>query len=205
MTNYNDEYFIIEPDSEDTQMVINIHEKSSHRFYDSECLLPGAPLFFEPGFQERNQRLDITPNKTDIMFDASSFIVNDAIREEMIKYDFQGMQLYPAVFIDTDDSWDESYWYLNIWQDLDCWDREKSVYDPIEEDWDEDDTMVDQYFLDAAVLDKIPEENRLLFKMGGETHSYIFMHKTLVKFLQQNEHTGIRFFKVSEFTDGDQF
>ena len=205
MTNYNNEYFIVKPNYDDSQMVIRIHEKSNHRFYGCEHLLPEAPLFFEPGFQEENKEMGIIPNKTDIMFGAGSFIINNTIREEMIKYDFQGIQFYPAVLIDTDGSWDESYWFLNIWQDLDCWDREKSVYDPIEEDWDEDDTMIDQYYLNPTVLDKIPEENRLLFKMGGETNKYIFMHKTLVDFLLQNNHTGIRFFKVSEFTDGDQF
>jgi hypothetical protein len=205
MKPYNNDYCIVTYGAY-PQMHVNIHDKSASIIYDGRQLVSsGSPLFFEPSFKERNEKLGITPSKTDVMFDGSSFIVNEAVYKELKKLELQNMQLYPAVLVEDEDSWGESYWYLNIWEDLDCWDREKSVYGPIEDDWEEGDTIIDQYSLCSKVLDSIPEEKRLIFRMGGEANNYIFMHEKLVDLFKQNNYSGIRFFKVSEFEEGMQF
>jgi hypothetical protein len=204
MKEYNDEYYIIFDDNNEYQMDVKIHLKSSNRHFDYQKLLPGEPLFFEPGFQERNERSNIVPRKTDMMSEGLSFIVSNPIHKILSECDLQGMQLYPSVIIEDDDSWDESYWYLNIWQDLDCWDRKMSIARPLKADMEERDTVIKQYFLDSKVLDNIPEEKRLIFRMGEESNGYIFMHQKLVDIFRQNNFTGVRFFKVSEFKSGMQ-
>jgi len=205
MKSYDDEYFIVTYDNTSHQMHVNIHEKSENVVYDGQKLIISTPLFFEPSFQERHKRLGVTPQKTNVMFDGSSFIINNAIRQDMIKYDFKGMQLYPAILIETDGHWDETYWYLNIWQDLDCWDKKKSIVKPLKQGRDISDTKVKKYYLDEDILNATPEQDRLIFRMGGEFYGYIFMHKKLVDIFVNNNHTGIRFFKVSTFEAGMQF
>ncbi len=85
-------------------------------------------------------------------------------------YDFRKVPLgeaplYPAVYIDDENNWHDNYWFLNFYEELDCWDRKLSV---IGEDDDEHESAVYQYYLDAKILDGIPEEKRLLFIMGGQ-------------------------------------
>ena len=64
---------------------------------------------------------------------------------------------------------------------------------------------INKYSLDASKLDMIPLENRLLFKMGGTSFSYIFIHESIFEKISINEFKGARFFKVSNFEEGDQY
>jgi hypothetical protein len=203
--NYNNDYFIVFAEKEENKMRVDIHDKSMQRRYLGVQLEFNEPLFFEPGFQELLAKKNITSVKADVMFSGASFIMNNKVREAIKQFDLHGMQLYPAILVEEDENWDESYWYLNIWERLDCWDRDKSIYDPIEEDEEESDTTIDRYYLDAEVLDKIPEEQRLIFRMGGEAGGEILFHESLVNIFRKNKFTGMRFFKVSEFEEGDQF
>ncbi|WP_199611054.1 imm11 family protein [Flocculibacter collagenilyticus] len=205
MTKFNDEYYIALSRNDDRQIRMSINERSKNYLYDGFKLSIGSPLFVEQGYVERDKRLGVTSHRTDIMSGCGSFIMEKTVKDKIAQYVFNGMQLYPSVFIDVNEQWYDNYWYLNIWEDLDCWDRKKSIYDPIDDDWDEDDTMIDQYYLDEQVLNEIPEKQRLIFRMGGESSGYIFMHQKLVDIFQENHFTGIRFFKVSEFTEGDQY
>jgi len=205
MNNYDNEYYIFFPTFLPSEVRIRPHIKNKNVVFDGiELPIGGAPLFFEQGFKEKDARTGQKRQMTDIMSGSGSFIVTKNIRTEFIKYDLTGMAMYPAVMIDNDDKWNENYWFMNIWRDLDCWSRNNSVYDELSEDEDEDDTVIDVYHLDENVLDIIPLENRLIFRMANETMGYIFFHRKVVDFLKKNNFTGGRFIKVIDFKEGDQ-
>ncbi|MEJ2066156.1 MAG: hypothetical protein P8X74_23240 [Reinekea sp.] len=64
---------------------------------------------------------------------------------------------------------------------MDCWDREKSTF--LKACRDDDDlkrASVDKYVLDAAVLDAIDEDDRLIFWMGGTYSITLFVHQRAI-------------------------
>ena len=145
-----------------------------------------------------------------ILFDAPIPIVNNQIRDKLKYFDFVNMQLYPAVYIDDEEHYHENYWCMNFWGELDCIDREKSVFskssqeellsDPLA-----DDLAVKQYSLSAKVLDEIPEEDRLIFKIGGDDMGYVFIHQKIADIFKKENATGVKLYKVSEYKKGMQF
>jgi len=88
--------------------------------------------------------------------------------------------MHPSVFVDKRKKWHEDYWYLCFTQQLDCWDRDASEYEdePLEMGGFEL-YSVYSYSLDEQVLDRIPLQNRQIFKMGSTQDGYIFCHKSL--------------------------
>lgn len=120
-------------------------------------------------------------------------IVKDHIKDFLEEYETPNMLLYPTVYIDDNDNWHENYWFLNFYKSLDCLDMVASQYDK------EDDIYLDpdieKFSLDETILNKIPEEQRLVFRIGRSLIAYIFMHLRVVEFLQKINASGVRFLK----------
>ncbi len=209
MNKYNNQYYIAQTCFTPTQIHIVADRKTENRDYTFTQLNFGeTPLFFKNGFEEKDRRTGGKRVLTDVLMDGASMMVVDAIRDELKKYNIDYMQLYPAVYIDDNQIWHENYWYLNFYRNIDCWDRKYSIYEKFDDDDfdddDDDNAIVDKYYLDVSILDAIPEEKRLLFRMGGASNAYIFVHQRIADFLIKNKHTGIRLFKVADFEEGDQ-
>ena len=205
MSKYDHEYYIVRTFYTSTQFQLKPTKNTSFRKFRYKRLTGGEPLFFINGFKERDARLGDKRTVTDIMLDGSSFVVTSPIKSFLDQFEIDSMQLYPAIVIDDDDVWHENYWYLNFYGNLDCWDREKSDYKyEDDEDPEDSDAEIKQYSLNAGILDAIPEERRLLFRMGRATKAYVFAHKRIVKHFLENAYSGVRFFKVAEFREGDQ-
>ncbi|MDX1695055.1 MAG: hypothetical protein R3208_14915 [Ketobacteraceae bacterium] len=203
MSRYDDEYYIVETEYTPTQVFLSPTTETSERSYHYKRLTSGKPVFFVNGFKERDARTGDKRVVSDVMFDGASFVVRDSIKPFLDQFDIESMQLHPAVVIDDHDVWHDNYWYLNFYGELDCWDRNSSEYEYLDDD-DDTDAMIDKYSLNPEVLDAIPEEKRLLFKMDGAATAYVFAHKRVVKYFLENAYTGIRFFKVANFREGDQ-
>ena len=204
MSTFDNEYYVVETYYNSTQFFISPDESTADRNYRFERLTGYVPLRFHNGFKERDARTGDKRKVSDIMLDGSSFVVTDEIKKFLEQFEINGLQLYPAIVIDDQDTWHEHYWYLNFFESLDCWDRNLSEYEYIDEDDPDCLADVDHYVLDETVLSAIPEEQRLIFKMGGVSLPYVFVHKSIAKYLLENAYTGIRLFKVADFTEGDQ-
>ena len=205
MSKYNDEYYILFMSPGDEQIYINPDMRTSQRGYRYTKLIDGgAPLFFENSYRdEDNNQWPIS----DILVDSSGAIINQPIFDLIKHYDIKSLQFYPAIYID-DDEYHENYTYFGFYEDLNCLDVENSmirVFDFDEEDIDEDDEVrheVDKYSLQESILDKIDEENRLMFKIGECSESYIFVHEKLVRTF--TNFSGAQFIKVADFIEGMQ-
>ncbi|WP_163831825.1 imm11 family protein [Spartinivicinus ruber] len=190
MTNYNEQYYILDTFYNDNQLHITADNKTSNRNYEYEKLVPsGVPLFFENSFKDKEKALGRKRLLTDVLFDGSSLVVVYKIHDFLKMFSTKGMQLYPAIYIDDDTNWHENYWYLNFFEKLDCWDRKLSVLETFDDEDDDFDAEIRKYYLDKKVLDAIPEEQRYLFKMGGATESYIFAHERLVDIFKRRNYT----------------
>lgn len=205
MNNFNEQYYIAFMPFGDEQLYVSPDQKTADRDFDFKKVPLGeAPFFFENGYKEEDKEEGNRWPITEIMMVGTSFIAIQEIRDELIKHDVDGMQLYPSVYIDDDDNWHENYWYLNFYKELHCLDKKRSKIDEDEDDDKDDDAEVLSIHLSARVLDAIPEEKRLLFKIGGTTLPYVLVHQKIVDFITQNNYKGIRFLKVSTFKYGDQ-
>ncbi len=205
MNQYDNEYYIaIEPAGEDHISPIPDQTTADRNYEYLKLPINEKPLIFHNSESERDFKRGIIRPLSDVLFDGNDLIVSDSIRNKLIQHDIDGLQLYPAVYIDDKNHWHENYWHLCFYERLRCLDKARASLDgdinPTEFNID-----VDQFRLDKNVLDVIPEEQRLLFKIGETSMGYIFIHQLIVDFFEKNSFSGIRFFKVTDFEEGDQF
>ncbi len=207
MNNFNDEYYIAFRPSGDNQIYIKPDLKTAMRKYHFKKLNYGeAPLIFLNGFRdEDNNKWPVT----DLFVDTSGVLINDSLRVELNKYDISYMQIYPSIYIDDKDNHhDNTYWYLGFYDEISCLDVEKSKIETFDfgDDEEEDELHeVKKYHLSSDILSNFDEEARLIFKMGGCSKNYLFFHKKIVRFINSKKLSGIKFIKVSDFHEGDQF
>jgi hypothetical protein len=199
MNKYNGEYYIACPVAgEDENVLLKPDNKTSKSGYRTQVLSPGRPLFFTNAYPMYIPK-GKTERITDVMFNGAYMVVNENIKEYLSGFNINSLQIYPAVYVDLNNKLHENIWFLNFYETLDCWDREESSYD--------DDSKllppsIDKFSLDQDVLDEIPEENRLMFVMGGLDDKYVFIHEKVVNFLQEIHASGIRLIPVVEYEDG---
>lgn len=181
MTKYNDEYgFLLMNEDEDGYPLLKADTNTAARYYQSEPLAMGsAPLIFTNGFKPLFEKRKIKEKRAGVLFDGATFIVKDRIRMALLALELPTISIHPAVYIDDAGQWHEDYWYVAFPGFLDCVDRAKSRYMP---PLKPNDTLaVGAYSLDEAVLDKVPLQQRLLFRMGGTDDGLIVCHRSLFK------------------------
>ncbi|ATD08781.1 hypothetical protein SIO17_17065 [Pseudoalteromonas piscicida] len=207
---FNDQYYIILKKYSEVTLHLTALQKSADRDYEFEQLVWGKePLFFENAYRDKDNANGVIRPIPSVLLDATIPIVSSKIRERLKLFNFVGMQLYPAVYIDDGDNYHEDFWCMNFWQELDCWDRAKSKIEKFTaEEMLEPDYLkgcdIYKYHLDSEVLDKIPEEERLIFKQAGGL-KYVFVHQKIADIFFEEKATGVNLVKVSDFEEGMQF
>nr|WP_236596558.1 hypothetical protein [Pseudoalteromonas sp. GCY] len=91
-------------------------QKSADRDYEFEQLVWGKePLFFENAYRDKDNANGVIRPIPSVLLDATIPIVSSKIRERLKLFNFVGMQLYPAVYIDDGGNYHEDYWCMNFW------------------------------------------------------------------------------------------
>lgn len=203
MKNYDQEYFFIRKKDDDTLPSVTADENTVDRNYSFEPQPYGsAPFMFFDGGADYARKLGIVPSKEipDILFNGTDLLVRNHIRDALIALDPPGLHIHPAVFVDAYKNWHEDYWYLAFPERFDCWDRKLSHF--------EDDPLelggfklysIYTYALDAAVLDQIPLNQRLLFKMGGTLDAFIVCHQDIAAIFRGNGNSGARLVSIPDY------
>lgn len=183
MSTINKDYYFIIKAANDRIPSLTADEDTIQKPYDYQELPLGTkPLVFYNGaldWQKSNRIKPMSP-PPHILFNGSNIVVNDDIREKLLQIDIPYLAIQPAIFIDDKDHWHENYWFLTFTDRFDCWDRDKSTYDP-----DPLDQLgppryeIYTYSLNDDLLEKTPLKSRLIFKMGGTTEGNIVVHKSL--------------------------
>lgn len=91
-------------------------------------------------------------------------------------------------------------------QYYDCWDRDRSELlrkGVVLSDGVVTVPRVNRFCLDENVLNKISENECLMFAVGGVYNRFVFFHKKVVEVFERHGAQGVRFLKVSNFEDGD--
>ncbi|MEQ3531439.1 DUF1629 domain-containing protein [Pseudoalteromonas sp. XMcav11-Q] len=209
--NYDDDYYIIVLNFSEETLYLTPLQKSADRNFEFERLVWGQePLFFENGYKDEDLKSGVKRAIPSVMLDTTIPIISRNIWEKLKFFDFKGMQFYPAVYIDDDGHYHEQYWCMNFWERLDCLDRKRSKFSKttlkkLKLNPDADDLTTYKYSLDSDVLDKIPEEERLIFKMEPDDMGYVFVHQKIADIFFEEKATGVNLVKVSDFEEGMQF
>lgn len=210
MSNYNSHYFIMESLSGDDVLSLTPMSRTRSRRFRMVKLPPiGEPLFFENAFKEEFKAEDIKYEISEILMESLCFLCMPGVKDYLSSFDIEGLQFYPSVFIDDDSQWHDEYWYTGFHTKLDCWDRKLSkIVDYGDDDEDDDDIeippTVEKFVLDSDVLDKIPEEERLLFVMGGVFNPHLFVHKRIVQYFIDAQVKGFHLYKLDDYEEGDE-
>ena len=204
MSLYDDEYYIVHNMEGDDHIFLNATKNTASRKYGYVKNDRISEPFF---FYNDNKSSSLKYGDVDIMLDGVDMVVSDRVREIISAETVKGLQFNSAVFIDEDDKWHEGLWYLTFYERLACLDvkdsealrGDLSAYGP------KSIMTVNKYSLDAKKLDSIPLDERLIFKIGGTSFSYVFVHESIRDAIISSGIRGVRFFKVSEFEEGDQY
>ena len=205
MKNFNEEYYLlfVDPECEDYDLLEDT--KTADSEYDFKELNNGsAPL----QFTSETPDLNFGDSEYEVFFTIGSIVVTDKIKE-LIGGNLYGSKFYPAIVRSEQEDIREDVWVLNIFNRLDCWDRDKSIasYPGGVKSLEGTDVLpsVKSFSLSEDILEKIPEEDRLLFVMSNTDVTNIFIHQRIVDIFKKNNVKGSKFFKVSQYRFGMEF
>lgn len=203
MRNYDDEYFFIEEVEDERLPALLPDSNTEDRTFRFEAQPVGSPpLVFRNGAHDVQRRRRLSPLRPvpDVLFSGANLVVRTKIRDALLGINVPHLSMHPTVYIDEDNKWHEDFWYMTFTQTFDCWDRKSSDYKatPL--------TVggaklysVYSYRLDADVLDQVPLEQRLLFKMGGTQDGYIVCHTTMTKHFSSALSKSLVFTRISDY------
>ncbi|MET3134304.1 hypothetical protein AAKU55_004599 [Oxalobacteraceae bacterium GrIS 1.11] len=202
MNDYDKQYYFITiPKNSDHLPSLSPDLNTEDRRFRFEAQpLSSAPLVFHNGLKENNKKKNIQDIAADFLFDGSNFMVRSKVREALLDYDIPHLDMHPAIYIDDRDNWHEDYWYLTFTERFDCWDRTNSTYedDPVE--------MggfklygIYTHSLDKELLDKIPLNQRLLFKLGGTLSAFIVCHESISHLFYTGDQCGSKLTLISDY------
>ena len=119
-------------------------------------------------------------------------------KEIIEQFSLIGNQFFPVTITHKDSEF-KDYFILNCHNEVMAMHRERSKFQ-------EEGLMyfIDSLSLDESVLDKIPEEERMIFVLE-EKASMILYHEKIVKALEAANITGVRFKKVKSWNIGSAF
>jgi hypothetical protein len=142
-----------------------------------------AVLVFRSGSDSRADGDARNSALPEVLFCGANLVIATGGYEKLRDVGLSGVRFHPAAYVDDYDVRREGYWFVDFIETLDCWDRrtswfEQEVYPVMA--GGETLFQVYEYCLDAGVLDGIPLERRLLFKMGGTLKGMVVSHNSLL-------------------------
>ncbi|MGF1687420.1 hypothetical protein L4C36_12095 [Photobacterium japonica] len=200
MSKYNEQYYLAfhQSDENGAVLFLKLTVDSNNRRPRSVKLNYGEqPIFLEDSCQE----IEIEPTKAHISI--QRLVVNNDIYLDLVDYDINNFQLYPAVIIDRNQQYHEGYWFFNTYASLPAIDYVMS--DIIDYDPSSKRHFFNRMSLSDEILDAIPEEERLIFPIAGSDMGYIAYHQKIVDIFDKHDVGTIRFMKISDWKAGAEF
>ncbi len=202
MNEYNKQYYFITlpKNSDHLPSLLPDLNTEDRRFRFEVQPMGSAPLVFHNAWKEDDKKDNVKDVAADFLFDGSNFMARTPVREALLNFNIHHLDMHPAIYIDDQGKWHEDYWYLTFTERFDCWDRNNSTYedDPVEMGGF---TLygIYTYSLDKELLDRIPLENRLLFKIGGALSAFIVCHESISNLFYTGDNCGTKLTLISDY------
>ena len=127
-------------------------------------------------------------------------VFSEKIYDVLSPMNIEGVQFVPAIINGKDGESYENYWVVNAYTRIECFDKEKSIYEVRRNRW----KKIEKVYLDKNLLSEIPVNKRLIFK-PIETGRFELYHKSIVDAIMAVNSEGIRFVKVEDWFEGVAF
>jgi len=196
MGHFDKEYFFIRSPADVRIPELSPDQDTVLKPYETEVLPFGQkPLIFTNGLLEMCLEEGLIPvdPPPDVLFDGEDLVVRKHIADKLDDMEIPNLAIQPAIYIDHKKKWHEDYWFLTFTKEFDCWDREKSRYNPSHIDPTRHNVY--DYVLNEDLLQKTPLRERLLFKMGGSILSPVVAHRSIVELFRMR---GVKIISVAE-------
>jgi hypothetical protein len=199
-----DQYYFLYPEFTPGMVILQPDEATSRRHYLSAALPPGKPLRFLNGFADRVAEAGGLERIDDLLYQSKTFAFRDHLREKIEAFDIADLQFYPMVFTDSKGVDHRDYWFANVYDERPFLDEGKSDLMPGQDTSDED-LIVVRYAFNRLAMSKVAEEQRLIFRLARAGNCGLVFHQRIADILAAENATGYRAFRVSEFTEGEQY
>ncbi len=194
--NYNEVYYVMTPNYDEEYEILHITPSEStgiRRFHYREM------SYGDPALNFISNGLDSVDEMPLMLFCKPSILVSEKLKN-IFDDGVYGGKLFPAIVEDNKIKF-ESYFLVNIFEELDCWSRKESAYKQRDPDYY---PRVYEYRLEKSVLDKIEEKNRLIFRMGGADLSPVIVHERAKKIIERIVNS-VNFHPIDTYKFGDEF
>ncbi len=193
MTDYNQEYFYIRRKGTNNPMIEFFNWQDGFSKSSRQENTPIPFKFCEP--------IPDNPQFADLHSGGSTMVISEKIKEQLDAMKLKDVQLIPATIEDINGDEHDGYYYIHIYNLIECMDKEKSEWRSPRRHPDKV-MSVDKLVLDNEKLDKIPLEERLVFALSEEPLTKLY-HRSVVEKILSAKPTGVRFYCISDF-DGSQ-
>ncbi|MDO6580248.1 hypothetical protein Q4491_02725 [Photobacterium sp. 2_MG-2023] len=126
-------------------------------------------------------------------------LVSEKFRQVLQVFNLPGVDFYQTNIVSGSKTWTEHY-YMHVWHHHRAINKGRSKIDGA---YIDDDFILEYLSLDENFLDKIPLEERLVFRLE-EDPTFLF-HETVVQALREANLTGLSFERVDEWSIGSAF
>lgn len=191
MNNLNNEYYVLEPENNNSFPMIgaSLKPRSPNSAVKGDYSLE---LYLE-------EPIPNDPKYVDFHTSDSTPVVSKAFKTLVEPLDIYGIQLLGTKG-DIIDDLNMKYYLLHIYSKIECLDKKNS-------DIDEDELRVSDvrtFKLDSEKLNAIPVEKRLIFKLREYGVIQLF-HKSIVGIIEEANLEGLRFIPVNDWNDNVAF
>lgn len=122
-------------------------------------------------------------------------VVSKKIYDVLEPMKIEGIQLLPAIIHGKDEHIFDNYWAVHIYNIIKCVDTKLSKCKIGNARL----SKVEKIVLDKNILNQIPLNKRLIFRLKEDT-SYELFHVSIMNAIMKVNPTGIRFIKIEEWT-----
>lgn len=124
-------------------------------------------------------------------------VISKRILDALIPLDLYGVQFIPAKVRNQKNPSAklQDYWFVHIWNNISCLDRENSVFDSYD---DGDIFDIEKLILKEKTLAGIELEKRLIFELS-EDCTILLVHEKVKEAIMSVEPKGVRFIKATEW------
>ena len=179
MSDLQTEYYVLDKPDQDGLPELSPDEDTSQVLLKTILPILGKPLKFTNKWRDKYNQRGIKEVIDKILFYASDVLIEDEIYQTLKAHNILDVSYYPAEYVDDSGNLHENFWFMKVLKTRDCWCRKQSDY------MDSSPSSTGKYYIEKIVLDEnvlnqVPVEQRLIFKLGGSMIAYTLIHKSLV-------------------------
>ncbi len=195
MTNFNEEYYVMDSDGADNHPQLAWGETDCLPFlYIKEIKNDDLEFPLEIEFDTPYPK---KPEMADILDLDLMCVFSEKIKLLFEKLQIPKLQFIPATIITNKKQKVEGHYIFHCWNGIAAVDKQNYVGNPVDEDGLI--TTLEKFSLDSNALADIELKDRLVFRLE-EMPSFFIVHKSVKEAIENEQATGFRFYNIEKWS-----